>query len=87
MGGKSSGRTVAYPGANLAKGWGEIDDRERATLEAGQKLLRLIDQAFIYCSRRRLHELTIALAQIALYNLDLEAIRAQIIQLEEDLGL
>jgi len=63
------------------------DPDDRARYDAGQELLKRIDLAFSRCSRRVLQALAIDLARVVIKDATLEDLRAQVIDLEEVIGL
>jgi len=61
--------------------------KEQARWNAGQELLKRIDLAFDRCSRRVLQALTLDLARVVIKDATLEDLRAQVIELEEVIGI
>lgn len=83
MGAKGSGAPVAYPGAKLAKGWGEQTEREKDKAKAVRRLFTLLNAAVSIPSRAFLYHVVFELARKWMALATLEEIRALTIEFEE----
>lgn len=82
MPGKKVRRPCAYPGANLAKGWIENDDRAEAKAFAERALFTMLGDAITNWSRLRLYHVLMELGRKLACKSTLEEIRALIIELD-----
>ena len=83
MGGKESGRKGAYPGANLAKGWIENDERVVAKTAADRALFTLLSDAVSNWARLYLFHVVGELCRKWTARATLEEVLALIIYFKE----
>jgi len=87
MSAKSTGKSSARAGANLAQGWENTSERAREWAKAQRALLTLINDVTTYESRMSSDYVVKTLAHKWLGVATLEEVRALVMELKEELGL